>query len=119
MVKVRIRVVAATAALALSVVSMIGAGVPTAAHSYSCSTGNSNQVVIVFVDGYMGGTKDDLCWKDGHSRDDELSVNESDVDDIGENANFHDKVSSFEVVNYGTLGLCVEFYIDAYQRVFG
>ena len=65
------------------------------------------------------GQKDDLCWKNGHSRDDEFSVNETGVDDIGERANFHDKVSSLSLKDKGSKNLCIKFYIDAYRQVFG
>lgn len=58
---------------------------------------------------------DDLCWKDGHSFDDQFSVNESSVDDVGESQSFHDMVSSVEIVNNGAEGLCVELYVDAFQ----
>lgn len=113
---IRTRALAVCASMALALVGVVGANVPAVAHSYTCWTGNSNYVAIVFEHGdedAYTGKKDDLCWKTGHSRDDEFSVNESGVDDIGENANFHDKVSSISLINNGSSKLCIKFYHDA------
>lgn len=89
-------------------------------HYNTCSIGNSKQVVIVFEHWHQNlydlGTNDDLCWKDGQSQDDQFSVNESNVDDVGENDNFHDKVSSLSIKNSSsTNDLCVWLYVDAFQ----
>jgi hypothetical protein len=107
------------AAIALALAGAFGGAIPVTAHSYSCHTGNSNQVVIVFEAGSQGGANDDLCWKDGASYDDQFSTNDASVDDIGENQNFHDIVSSLEIINNGADGLCVQLYIDAFRSVFG
>lgn len=102
-------------AFSLALVSAFAVQMPVTAYSYSCHTGNSNQVVIVFEHGSQGGALDDLCWKDGQSYDDQFSVNEASVDDVGESQNFHDIVSSLVIVNNGADGLCVELFINAFQ----
>lgn len=91
---------------------------PAAAHPNTCAAGhNANYVVIVFKDGGQTGTNDDICWIGTHSYDDEFSSNESGVDDIGENSNFHDSVSSMSVKNFGQSGLCVRYYQDPSLKV--
>ena len=113
----RHRALTVAASLALVLVGVLAAPVAVVAHGNSCSTGNSNYVVIVFENGSQGGANDDICWINTHSYDDEFSVNESGVDDIGENANFHDIVSSMSVKNFGSDGLCVWYYQDAFRSV--
>ncbi|MFN8519514.1 MAG: hypothetical protein U0667_09060 [Chloroflexota bacterium] len=46
-----------------------------------------------------------------------LPLHDANVDDIGENANFHDAVSSMAVKNFGSQSLCVRYYQDAFQGV--
>jgi hypothetical protein len=116
----RFRGTAIATSLTVALVGMAGGAGPAAADSTtSCSTGNANQVLKVFEHANFNedtsGIKDDLCWKDGSSRDDEFSDDESGLDDIGESGNFHDLVSSFKIVNNGTNPLCVWFYKDAFR----
>jgi hypothetical protein len=113
--RVRTRAFAGAAAVCLALAAVVGGEVPAVAHSNSCSTGSSSYVVIVFEHANQGGANDDICWKDGYSEDDQFSVNEANVDDIGENANFHDIVSSMSDKNFGSANLCVHYYRDANQ----
>jgi hypothetical protein len=108
---------AVAVAFVLSVTGAAVASGPVTAHSNTCSTGNVNYVVIVFVNSGQTGTNDDICYISTHSSDEEFSVNESGVADIGENANFHDAVSSMSVKNFGSDGLCVRYYQDAFRSV--
>jgi hypothetical protein len=109
-----------TAGSAAMVLAAGGVGAPIGpalGHGNTCSSGNSDYVVIVFVNAGQSGTADDICWINTHSFDEEFSVNEAGVDDIGENANFHDAVSSMSVKNFGSDGLCVYYYQDAFRSV--
>lgn len=115
--KARTRAVTLSTALALVLAAVLGGQVPAMAHSNACWAGSSSYVVIVFEHASQGGANDDICYISGHSFDEAFSANEVDVDDIGENANFHDIVSSFSIKNYGGLGLCVRFYRDAFRQV--
>jgi len=100
------------AAFVLPVATTLCVQAPVMAHSNNCNVGNMNQVVIVFQHVDQGGSNDDLCWSDGASQDNLLDANQSGIDDIGENANFHDLVSSLSMKNFGAMGLCAEFYFD-------
>lgn len=106
------------AAISVALGGSLAAEAPVASHSNSCTTGNSNYVAIVFEHDDQGGYKDDICWKDGHSRDDQFSLNETGVDDIGESANFHDLVSSLSLKDNGNKQLCIKFYKDAFRSAF-
>ena len=103
--------------LVLVLVGAFVAAAPVVAHGNTCSVGNSNYVVIVFKDGGRTGSNDDICWISTHSFDEEFSVNELNVDDIGENANFHDSVSSMSVKNFGGSNLCIRYYQDSFRSV--
>lgn len=110
------RLVALSAVLLLSVAFVTSA--PSLAHSNTCAAGhNSNYVVIVFKDGGQTGSNDDICWIGTHSYDDGFALNESGVDDIGENSSYHDNVSSMSVKNFGQYGLCVRYYRNESQSV--
>lgn len=117
MTNARLRALLVSASLALALVGVAGSNVLVTAHSNSCSTGNADYVAIMFehpnFNNQQAGSSDDLCWKEAHSRDDEFSVNEAAVDDIGEHANFHDKASSISLKNSGSQQLCIKFYHDA------
>ena len=115
--KARTRAVTLTTAVSLVLAAVLGGQVPAMAHSNACAVGSSSYVVIVFEHASEGGANDDICYISDHSFDEAFSANEVDVDDIGENANFHDIVSSMSIKNYGGLGLCVRFYRDAFRQV--
>ncbi len=113
----RRRLGALGACVALALAGLSVGQMPVAAHSNTCATGSTNYVVIVFVNSGQTGANDDICWKSGHEYDDQFSVDEDGVDDIGENANFHDAVSSMSVKNFGSYGLCVRYFQDAFRSV--
>ncbi len=104
------RLLTVAASIPLAVTTVLLTGMPVASHGNSCTVGNSNYVVIVFVDGGQAGTSDDICWLGTHSFDDAFSVADTGIDDIGENGSFHDSVSSFAIKNFGPTGLCARFY---------
>jgi len=115
--KARTRAVTLSTAVSLGLAAVLGGQVPAMAHNNICAVGSSNYVVIVFEHASQGGANDDICYISDHSFDEAFSANEVDVDDIGENDNFHDIVSSFSIKNFGGSGLCVRFFRDAFRQV--
>ncbi len=113
----RSRAVTLATAVSLGLAAVLGGQVPAMAHVNACAVGSSNYVVIVFEHASQGGANDDICYISDHSFDEAFSANELDVDDIGENANFHDIVSSVSIKNFGGSGLCVRYYRDAFRQV--
>lgn len=113
--RVQLRGFGAVAAFVLLVVATLGTQAPVVAHGNNCVVGNMNQVVIVLQHVNFGGINDDLCWSDGAlSEDNLLDADHASTDDIGENGNFHDSVSSISMKNSGARGLCAEFYFDGF-----
>jgi hypothetical protein len=115
--KARTRLLTLATAVAFGLAAVVDGEIPAMAHSNTCAAGSSNFVVIVFEHASQGGANDDVCYISTHSFDEAFSVNEVGVDDIGENANFHDIVSSMSVKNFGGSGLCVRYYRDAFRQV--
>ena len=105
-------------AIILMVAPPLVISLPVLAHSNNCYIGDARYVAIVFSNAGQTGSNDDTCFYTWNQADHEFSSNEGNVDDIGENANFHDVVSSMAMKSTGPSSLCIYYFQDPYWGVF-